>query len=238
MGTPHNEANVGDIAKVVLMPGDPLRAKVIAEKYLENPRLVNQVRGMYAYTGTYKGKEITVMGHGMGMPSAGIYFYELFNFYGVEKIIRIGSCGVYDPNLELFDTILVNGSYTESEYAYTLNNVHDYFASPTKELTDHIEEVAKQNGIKLIRGNAVSSDCFNAYMTDDNKFTERLPKEKNIIVCEMESFALFYIANLLNKESACLLTVVDSKFKTEEVSPEQRQNSMDNMVKVALESII
>ncbi len=238
MSTPHNEANVGDIAKTVIMPGDPLRAKSIAEKYLENPRLVNQVRGMYAYTGTYKGKEVTVMGHGMGMPSAGIYFYELFTHYGVEKIIRIGSCGVYSPDVNLLDIILVDESYTEGEYAYTLNNEHAHFAESTHDLTEHIYAISQRENIKVIRGNAVSSDVFDWYMTDVNSFIDRLPKDKNIIACEMESFALFYIANLLNKESACLLTVVDSHYKKDEVvSAEDRQNSMNNMIELALKSI-
>ena len=238
MPTPHNEAKEGEIAKVVLMPGDPLRAQVIAEKYLENPRLVNKVRGMYAYTGTYKGKEVTVMAHGMGMPSAGICFYELFKYYNVEKIIRIGSCGVYKEDINLFDTILVDRSYTESNYAYTLNNEHVSFAESSIEFTNHIQEVAKNNGIKLVRGNAVTSDCFDWYMTDVNQFMNRLPKDDNLIACEMESFALFYIAKLFNKEAGCMLTVVDSKYKKDEVSAEDRQNSMDNMIKVALESVI
>lgn len=238
MPTPHNNANVGDIAKVVLMPGDPMRAKKIAETYLENPRLVNDVRGMYAYTGTYKGKEVTVMGHGMGMPSAGIYFYELFKFYDVDKIIRLGSCGSYREDVKILDTVLVDKSYTESNYAYTLNNEKANCAQSTKELTNHINEVANRDGIKVVRGNAVSSDCFDWYMTDVEQFIARLPKDKDIVACEMESFALFYIANLLGKQSACLLTVVDSKFENTGISSEERQNSLDNMIKVALESIL
>ena len=238
MPTPHNNANVGDIAKVVLMPGDPMRAKKIAETYLENPRLVNDVRGMYAYTGTYKGKEVTVMGHGMGMPSAGIYFYELFKFYDVDKIIRLGSCGSYREDVKILDTVLVDKSYTESNYAYTLNNEKANCAQSTKELTNHINEVANRDGIKVVRGNAVSSDCFDWYMTDVEQFIARLPEDKDIVACEMESFALFYIANLLGKQSACLLTVVDSKFENTGISSEERQNSLDNMIKVALESIL
>ena len=238
MSTPHNEANVGDIAKIVIMPGDPLRAKVISEKYLDNARLVNSIRGMFAYTGTYKGKEVTVMAHGMGMPSAGIYFYELYKFYGVEKIIRIGSCGANREDMNLLDIVLVDKSYTESEYAYMLNNEHTYWAESTSTLTNHIQEIASKEDIKIIRGNAISSDCFSSYVTDKKKYFERIPKNENLIACEMESFALFYIAKLLNKESACLLTTVDSKYKTEEVSSEDRQNSMDNMIKLALESIL
>lgn len=122
MSTPHNEAKLGDIAKTVIMPGDPLRAKYIAENFLENARLVNQVRGMYAYTGTYQGKELTIMAHGMGMPSMGIYSYELYQFYEVENIIRIGSCGAHKPELKLFDIVLSNKVYCEGNYALTFNN--------------------------------------------------------------------------------------------------------------------
>ena len=122
MSTPHNEANLGDIAKTVIMPGDPLRAKHIAEKFLDNYKLVNQVRNIYAYTGEYKGKEITVMASGMGMPSMGIYSFELFRFYDVENIIRIGSCGAYVPDLNLFDIVLSKSVFTESTYALGFNN--------------------------------------------------------------------------------------------------------------------
>ena len=122
MTTPHNEANLGDIAKTVIMPGDPLRAKYIAENFLENSKLVNQIRNMYAYTGIYKGKEVTIMASGMGMPSMGIYSYELYKFYEVENIIRIGSCGAYCPNLKLFDIILSNASFSEGNFALTFNN--------------------------------------------------------------------------------------------------------------------
>ena len=237
MGTPHNEANVGDIAKTVIMPGDPLRAKMIAEKYLENPKLVNQVRGMYAYTGTYKGKEVTVMGHGMGMPSAGIYFYELFDYYGVDRIIRIGTSGTYKKEMELLDTVLVDESYTESNFAYTLNNEHENFAKASLELTDRLQEVANKLNIKVVRGCAISSDCFDLYMTNVDEFISRLPKDKDLVAVEMESFALFYIAKLLGKEAGCLLTVVDSYHKENRVSAEDRQNSLDNMVRIALESL-
>ena len=238
MATAHNEANVGDIAKTVIMSGDPLRIKAIAEKYLENPRLVNQIRGEYAYTGTYKGKEVTVMSHGMGMPSAGIYVYELYKIYGVDKIIRLGSCGAYDKDVNLLDIILVDKSYTESNYAYTFNNEHVNVCSSTSEINDRIEEVARKNNINIIKGNVCSSDCFDWYMSDLSKFLDRMPKDLNIIAAEMESFAIFYIAKLLNKEAACLLTVVDSHYKKQELSASERQNSIDKMTLLALDSII
>lgn len=238
MATAHNEANVGDIAKTVIMSGDPLRIKAIAEKYLENYRLVNQIRGEYAYTGTYKGKELTVMSHGMGMPSAGIYFYELFKLYGVDKIIRLGSCGAYTDDIEVLDIILVEKSYTESNYAYTLNNEHVSVSESTKEVNDKIENVAKERNIKIVKANACTTDCFDWYMTDPSIFQDRLPKELNLKVAEMESFALFYIAKLLGKEAACLLTVVDSHAKKKELTAKERQTSVDNMTFLALDSIL
>ena len=158
MSTPHNEANVGDIAKTVIMPGDPLRAKYIAENFMDNYKLVNSVRGMYAYTGTYKGKEITIMAHGMGMPSVGIYTYELFKFYDVENIIRIGSCGGYKPELKLFDIILTENVFSESNYALTLNNDNCHITSSSNELNSIIEKVAKESDIKLVTGNTVCND--------------------------------------------------------------------------------
>ena len=238
MATAHNEANKGDIAKTVIMSGDPNRVKAIAEKYLDNVKLVNSIRGIYAYTGTYKGKELTIMAHGMGMPSAGIYFYELYKFYDVDEIIRLGTCGGYGEELNILDIILVDKSYTESNYAYTLNNEHVQVSSSTKELTDKIEEISKRENISITRGNVTTTDCFDWYMTDSNKFMERLPKELNIIGAEMESFALFYIAKLLNKKAACLLTVVDSIHKKEELSASDRQNKIDKMTILALESIL
>lgn len=238
MATAHNQANKEDVAKIVLMPGDPLRAKKIAEEFLENAREINSVRNMLAYTGTYKGKEITVMAHGMGIPSIGIYAYELYKFYDVECIIRIGSCGGYSPDLELLDVILVDNSYTESNFAYTLNNDDCKVASSTKEVTDIIENTAKEKEIKCIRGNILSSDCFDWYVTDINVLLSRLPKESNIIGAEMESFGLFYLAKMLNKKCACLATVVDSHYRKEQLSSEQREKSLNTMIELALESAL
>ena len=238
MATAHNSANKGDIAKTVIMSGDPLRIKQMAEKYLENYKLVNSIRGIYAYTGMYKGKELTFMAHGMGMPSAGIYVYELFKFYDVENIIRLGSCGAYKEDINLLDIILIDNSYTESEYAYTLNNEHVSVASSSKELNDSMLTTAKKLDINLVKGNVVTTDVFDWYMTDLNKFQDRIPKDLNIIAAEMESFAIFYLAKLFNKKASCLLTVVDSHYKKEELSAEDRQNSLDKMTLVALDSII
>lgn len=238
MSTPHNEANIGDIAKTVVMPGDPLRAKYIAENFLNNYKLVNQVRGMYAYTGTYKGKEITVMAHGMGMPSVGIYTYELFKIYGVENIIRIGSCGGYKPELKLFDIILTKNVFSESNYALTLNNDNCHIVSSNRDLNSIIEDTAKDSNINIVLGNTVCTDCFDVYMTDVNKFLERVPDNFNPVAAEMEAFALFYNAKLLNKKSSCLMSVVDSKFIKDIATPEERQTGLNTMIKLALDSAI
>ena len=159
-GTPHNEGKIGDFAKTVLMPGDPLRAKFIADHYLENVRKVNGVRNMFGYTGTYKGKEVTVMGSGMGMPSIGIYSYELFAFYGVEAIIRIGSCGSYQPDIDLYDVIICQGSCTDSNFAsqYHLNGT--FSALGSYDLVEKAVNAAKAKNARYHVGNIMSSDIF------------------------------------------------------------------------------
>ena len=238
MSTPHNEANLGDITKTVIMPGDPLRAKYIAENFLDNYKLVNSVRGMYAFTGNYKGKEITVMASGMGMPSMGIYSYELYKFYGVENIIRIGSCGAYRPDLKLFDIVLSENVFSEGNFALTLNNENCHIVSSNKDLNDVIKSTANQTNINILSGNTVCTDCFDIYMTDVNQFLARIPENFNPAAAEMEAFALFYVAKVLNKKAACLMSVVDSKYIKEIATPEERQTSLNNMIKLALESAI
>ena len=236
--TPHIEAKKEEIAKTVLMPGDPLRAKKIAETYLENYKLVNTVRNIFAYTGTYKGQQVTVMASGMGMPSIGIYSYELFKFYDVENIIRIGSCGGYKPELKLFDIVLSKNVFSESNYALTLNNDDCHIVSSSKELNSIIENTAKETNTNIISGNTVSTDCFDVYMTDVNKFIKRLPENFNPVSVEMEAFALFYNAKLLNKKASCLMSVVDSKFIKNVATAEERQTGLNNMIKLALDSAI
>lgn len=236
MSTPHNEAKIGDIAKTVIMPGDPLRAKYIAENFLDNYKLVNSVRGMYAYTGTYKGKEITVMAHGMGMPSIGIYCYELYNIYGVENIIRIGSCGAYKPELKLFDIVLSEKVFSESNFALTLNNEDCHIVSSDSSLNNIIVNTSKETNINIYIGNTVCTDCFDFYMTDVNQFLSRIPEGFNPASAEMEAFALFYVAKVLNKKAACLMSVVDSKYITKIATPEERQTGLNNMIKLALDS--
>ena len=238
MPTPHNNAKIGEIAKTVIMPGDPLRAKYIGENFLEDYKLVNDVRNIYTYTGTYKGKEITIMASGMGMPSMGIYAYELYKIYGVENIIRIGSCGGYKPDLKLFDIILAEKVFSEGNFALTLNNDDCHIINANKELNFVIENTAKENNINLVVGNTVCTDCFDVYMTDVNQFLARIPKDFNPVGAEMEAFALFYVANMLDKKASCLMSVVDSRFINEIATPEQRQTGLNTMIKLALDSTI
>ena len=232
--TPHNTAKKEDIAKVVLMPGDPLRAKYIAENFLENIKLVNSVRGMFAYTGEYKGRPVTVMGHGMGNPSMGIYSYELFKFYDVDTIIRIGSCGAYDKNLDLKDVILVDKVYSESTFGEVFNGSKDHVISATEKAKELIEKTANDMGIKVIKGNVHSTDVFYSDITDINDLFEN----HGCIAVEMESFALFHIARELGKNAGCILTVSDSLVKEGNMSPEERQTTFNNMITLALETAI
>lgn len=240
MSTPHNEARLGDIAKTVIMPGDPLRAKYIAENFLDNYKLVNSVRGIYAYTGTYKGKEVTIMASGMGIPSMGIYSYELFKFYDVENIIRIGSCGGFIPELKLFDIVLSKSVFSESNFALTFNNDNCHIVNANPELNNIITETAKKQNINVIEGNTVCSDCFDVYMSTDNvsSFLSRIPDGFNPLSAEMEAFALYYNAKMLNKKASCLMTVVDSKFIDKVATTEERETGLNNMITLALESTL
>ena len=231
--TPHNEANVGDIAKTVIMPGDPLRAKYIEETYLEDYKLVNSVRNIYAYTGYYNGKEVTVMASGMGMPSMGIYSYELFKFYDVDTIIRVGSAGAYTKDLNLYDVVLVNGAYSESSYAKVQNGCTDNMMYADKNLNFFIKKTAEENNIPITISNIHSSDVF---YQEDNNFKELYDKYGCMCV-EMESFALFHNANVLNKKAACILTISDSLVTKEETTSEERQKSFSTMIELALKSI-
>lgn len=231
--TPHIEVKDKDLfAKTVLMPGDPLRAEFIAKTFLTDVKKINNVRNMFAYTGYYKGKKISVMGSGMGMPSIGIYSYELFNFYDVENIIRIGSCGAYAEELKVYDTILVDKAYSESSYAKTMNLTDSDTLEASKELNDELAKIAEDLGIKLTRGTIHSSDVFYRIGGTDYKM---LRKEHDCLAVEMESFALFANAKASGKKATCLLTVSDSFCSKEVTTAEERQNSFTNMMKIALE---
>lgn len=235
MPTPHNRAENGQIAKTVLMPGDPLRAKFIAETFLENPVLFNDVRGMLGYTGAYQGRPVSVMGSGMGMPSIGIYSYELYTQYGVENIIRIGSAGSYTPKAKVYDVVLATGAYSESSYAATMNGCAETTLLPSGELCDALRRSAAALQIPMVEGVIHSSDVF--YRRDDRRdpaYWEILRDEKGCVAVEMESFALFHNAAVLNKRAACLLTISDSFVSHEVTTAAERQTSFTNMMKIAL----
>lgn len=236
MSTPHNAAASGDIAKTVLMPGDPLRAKFIAETYLENPVQFNTVRNMFGYTGTYKGKKISVMGSGMGMASIGIYSYELYKFYEVENIIRIGSAGAYTDTLKLFDLVLADSAWSESTFAKAQADVDGDIQTPSAELNAEIEAAATRVNKPLTKARIHSSDVF---YHEDNVDGHREFFEKHGCVCvEMESFALFHNAKILNKRAACLLTISDSLVTHAETTAQERQTSFHDMMLVALETAV
>lgn len=235
MSTPHIEAEVSEIAKIVLMPGDPLRAKFIAETFLENPVQFNSVRNMFGYTGTYKGKRVSIMGSGMGMPSIGIYSYELYAKYDVDSIIRIGTAGSYSDKLNVFDVVLVESAYSESTYALVQSGYDKDKTYPSKQLNNTIKKTAERIGIPLVETCVYSSDVYRREPGFDNR--DYVVNKKGCTCVEMESFALFHNANVLGKKAACLLTISDSAVTKEKTTAEQRQNSFTNMMKIALESI-
>ena len=236
MSTPHINANKGDIAKIVLMPGDPLRAKFIAETFLEDIVQFNTVRNMFGYTGTYKGTKISVMGSGMGMPSIGIYSYELYSQFDVETIIRIGSAGGYTEDMKVYDTILASHAYSESSYAYVQCKDESNILNPSEELNMHLIETAKNLNIELKLAGVHSSDVF--YRQGNLDYTLPIINEYNCKVVEMESFALFSNAKVLGKKAACLLTVSDSFVSKEVTTAAERETSFTNMMKIALEASI
>ena len=231
MATPHNSAKPGEIAKTVLMPGDPLRAKFIAETFLENPVQFNTVRNMFGYTGTYKGKEVSVMGSGMGMPSIGIYSYELYAFYGVENIIRIGSAGCFVKGYDLFDVILAKDAWSDSSYAKVMAGYEGNVACPSEELNGKILKAAEGLNIPVKLDRILSSDVF--YLQGDEGIVKYA--EAGCVAAEMESFALFHNANVLGKKAACILTISDSLVTHQETSSNERQNAFTAMMKIALE---
>ena len=237
MSTPHIGAEKGDIAESVLMPGDPLRAKYIAEKYLEDYKLVNEVRNMFGYTGTYKGKKVTVFASGMGIPSIGIYSYELFKFYDVKNIIRIGTCGSFNPDIKVLDVILSSGAFCKSYFDELLDGVDVDFIQSSNELNRRIMNTAKLKEVDLKYGKTTTSDVFDLYCDDESKFKRNFPN-MDFLSVEMEAFGLFYIANKLGKNASCLMTVVDSLYDKRSLSTEEREKSLNDMIEMALDSII
>ena len=232
MATPHNRAANGEIAKTVLMPGDPLRAKWIAETYLADVQLVSDVRNVFCYTGQYKGVTVSVMASGMGMPSIGIYSYELYKFYDVKNIIRVGTAGAYTKDLNLYDVVLVIASYSDSSYAKVQNNSDDKLIEASYATNLYISTTAEERNIPITIGNIYSSDVF--YKEEDNY--KDIVKEIGCIACEMESFALFHNAKVFNKRASCLLTISNSFVTNEETTAEERQNAFTKMIELALEA--
>ncbi len=230
--TPHIEAKKEDIAKIVLMPGDPLRCRMIAEKYLTDIKLVNTIRNQYAYTGYYKGKRVTIFSSGMGCPSMGIYSYELFKFYEVEEIIRVGSCGALVEDLKLYDVVVVENSYSLSNYLYELEGGLTRLLPSSEELNSRIYNAAKKMGISYRFGNV---HCADAFYNELN--SESIVKDFNCLAVEMETFALFSNASTLGKKASAILTVSDHLITHEKTTPEERQNSFNTMIELALESI-
>lgn len=235
MATAHIQAELGEIAKTVLMPGDPLRAKYIADKYLENAKQFNSVRNMFGYTGTYKGEKVSIMGSGMGMPSIGIYSYELYSKYGVDTIIRIGSAGSYVENIKIYDIVLGSCAYSESTYAKVQSGYDKDKIYPSEKLNSYISDKAAELKIEIHKGCIHSSDVFYVEGGTDYK---KLVQEHECACVEMESFALFHNAQVLGKNAACLLTISDSFITQENISAEARQTSFDSMMILALETAI
>lgn len=233
----HIKSRYGEIAKIVVMPGDPLRAKYIAENFLTDAVLVNDTRNMFAYTGFYKDTKVTVMGSGMGMPSMSIYCFELFYFFGVEKIIRVGTCGGIVESLQVPDLVLADSSYNEGSFAYAYNGDPTHISYPTKSLNETILKTAQDLDLHLTVGTVMSTENFSFY-SDIESLEKRIPLNIKVIAEEMESFALFHIAKSLNKQAACILTVVDSKGSNIFLSQDARERSLNDSIRLALESII
>ena len=231
----HINAKQGEIAKTVLMPGDPLRAKYIAENYLENQTQFNKIRNMLGFTGVYKRKRVSVMGSGMGMPSMAIYAYELFKFYNVECIIRIGTCGAYSPDLDVYDVVIFDEAWTQSTIAKTQNKYEKPTVRPSEELTNKLENSAKSLNYPYVKATVHTTDVF--YRQDLTEY--KIIREKhNCQVAEMEAFALFYTAKLLNKKAAALATVAVSWPKGIHTTTEEREKSFTQMMEIALNASI
>ena len=229
--TPHITANYGDFAETALMPGDPLRAKFIADNFLKDAKLVNNVRGVNGYTGTYNGKRVSVMASGMGQPSIGIYSYELFNFYGVKNIIRIGSCGSFDKDLHVRDIIIALGACTNGNYAMQYNLPGTFCPIADFNLAKRAAELCEKAGVNYKVGNIFSSDMFYDDMNSGMQWAKM-----GVLGVEMESAALYCNAARAGKSALCICTVSDSFLHPEEnTTAEERQNSFTQMMKIALE---
>ncbi len=238
MATPHNSANMGEIAKTVLMPGDPLRAKFIAENFLTDVRLVNNVRAIGGYTGKFEGTEVTVMASGMGMPSIGIYSHELYEFYGVENIMRIGSAGGISPKVKLRDIVIGMGACTDSNFAHKFHLPGTFAPIASYKMLKACTDTAEELGIKPHVGNLISSDVFYA---DNDGIPEALHSvnawgKMGVLAVEMEAAALYMNAARLNKNALAICTVSDHLVTGESTSSEERQNAFTEMMELALKT--
>ena len=234
MATPHINAEKGDFADVVLMPGDPLRAKYIAETFLENVRLVNDVRGMLGFTGTYKGREISVMGHGMGIPSCSIYATELIKDFGVKVIIRVGSCGAVMDDVKLRDVVIGMGACTDAKINRQRFKDHDFAAIADYDLVHNAVEAAKAKNIKVRVGNLFSADLF--YSPDPDMF--KVMEKYGILGVEMEAAGIYGVAAEYGAKALTICTVSDHIKTGEQTSAEERQNTFNEMIEIALESVL
>ena len=235
--TPHISAKPGDFAKTVLMPGDPLRSKFIAENFLENPVLVNNVRGVQGYTGTYKGVRVSVMASGMGMPAIGIYSHELFNGYGVENIIRVGSAGSIQDNINLYDLVLAQGACTDSHFAHQFHLPGIFAPIASFELLSEAVKACEAHGAHYHVGNVNSSDVFYGDHTGvpeglDSTYALR---KMGVMALEMEAAPLYMNAARYGKRALCICTISDHVLKHQETTSEERQNSFTQMMEVALD---
>ena len=234
MGTPHNSAEPGEIARTVLMPGDPFRAEFIAKNWLTDVKLVNQIRNIYAFTGRYHDTEVTVMASGMGMPSIGIYSYELFAQYNVDEIIRIGTAGPYCDRLKLYDVVLAEGCWSESSYAATQNGDASDTKYPDQQLNQIILDAGNLANIQIKPAKIHSSDVF--YRQPEMESFRDFYEKHGCECVEMESFALFHNAQVLGKRAACLLTISDSFVTGEKTSAEERRSAFGSMMEAALKA--
>lgn len=233
----HMNSKKEDIAEVVLLPGDPLRAKYIADNFLDNVKLVNDVRNMLAFTGYYKNKKVTVMGSGMGIPSVAIYAHELYHIYDVKKIIRIGTAGAFSPDVKVRDIVLATNAYSPSNFAYGYRKITSKVVDASSNLNDSILETSKELNIPINKGTLFTSEIFDVYQNIDH-LKEEIPEDIKPLASEMEAFGLFHIAQVNKKEAACLVSISDSKFENSDLTPEERQTTLNDMIKLALETII
>ncbi|MCR5670589.1 MAG: purine-nucleoside phosphorylase [Butyrivibrio sp.] len=234
MGTPHNKAADGEIAKTVIMAGDPLRAKYVADNFLTDVKCFNEVRNMFGYTGKYEGKEISVMGHGMGIPSIAIYTYELFNFYGVENIIRFGTAGGLSDKVNARDIIFAMGAHTDSNYGYQYGLPGTFAPTASYEILEKAVNIAREMGVTFHVGDVLATDAFYKKNSDEaQKY-----RELGTLAVEMETTALYMNAAEAGKKALTILTCSDHLFKDQDLSPEEREKGLTQMMEITLKTAI